>query len=247
MVVKIRDQRRDQVVKQGEKWPQSLGDSSVGRNVVPVGVPGARGGVVTEIEGDKADAGLDQPPCQQGLLTPQMFPVTFADAGRLLADIECSLGSLAENHVDSFLLVRIQRVHRSGLVEILAEAVKLLDQRLSCCQAVCIETCRDSQQIGTADTPGVDTDLRVDRKSGGVIGDEGVVLFAEVAGKGKMGSGSHERGVRRHAGMIGPVHLGDNGSDRRIEVPLGVGSWGCLAVPGLEHHVGFVTALARID
>jgi len=50
-----------EMIKQRKQRFQSFADATVRRNIIAMVVPGARGGVVTEVDGNKADASLDKP------------------------------------------------------------------------------------------------------------------------------------------------------------------------------------------
>ena len=113
-LVEVADQRRDQVVEERQQRPQALADAAVGRDVVAVRVPGARGGVVAQVERDERDPGLDQPPGQQRLLAPEVLAV--AVARRLAAPCDRSNASRTRppvEHLHRLLAVLVHRLHRA--------------------------------------------------------------------------------------------------------------------------------------
>jgi hypothetical protein len=59
----IADKRGKQMIEERQQGLQSLRDSPIGRNVVAVVVPGSRGGVVAEIDGNKRGTRFDEPSC----------------------------------------------------------------------------------------------------------------------------------------------------------------------------------------
>src|SRR5258707_1187075 len=83
----------------GEERAQALADAPVGRDVGAVRVPGARSGVVAEIDGDKRNASLDEPTRQQRLLAPQVLAVALPHALRLPRQIERLAGPAADHQL----------------------------------------------------------------------------------------------------------------------------------------------------
>ena len=86
--IQIIDQRRNQMVEKWEERSQPFFDPAVGRDVIPMSIPGAGCGVVAEVDRYKADTGFDQPTCKQSLLRPKMTPVTLSLFGRYTGQVK---------------------------------------------------------------------------------------------------------------------------------------------------------------
>ena len=92
VLLEIEHQRGEQMVEQREQRAETLLDPAVGRDVVAVRVPGARGSVVAQVERHEGDARLHEPTGQERLLAPEMFSVPLADHFRLAREVEARLG-----------------------------------------------------------------------------------------------------------------------------------------------------------
>ena len=75
---------------------------------------------------------------------------------------------------------------------------------------------REAEEVGLGRPAGVLADVGVDRQPGRLVGDERVVLLAEVAGEGEVRPRRHERHVGRHRRVVRPVELGDDRADGRV-------------------------------
>src|ERR1700723_4315698 len=89
------------------------------------------------------------------------------------------------------------------------------------------------------------TDIRVDGKFGGPIGNEGVELPAEITSVGNVRLRGLECHIRRYSRSIGPAVLGDHRADRRCHFGARIKPGLCIEMPGLKNPVGFMVTMAR--
>src|SRR5262245_19642140 len=108
------------MVEYRQEGPQPVPDSAVGRNVVAVCVPRARGAVVAQVDRHETDSGFDESTSQSCLFAPLVSAVTLANGGWLARQIEYLLRSLPGDDIDGLLLETIHRVHRTAQVQVAA-------------------------------------------------------------------------------------------------------------------------------
>ena len=74
-------------------------------------------------------------------------------------------------------------------------------------------------------------DVVVERQAHGLVGDEGVVAFAEVAGEGQVRLGLHEGDVGRHRCVTRAALFGDDRGEGGIFFGFGIGATFGAAFP----------------
>ena len=110
------------------------------------------------------------------------------------------------------------------------------------------QAARELEEIGLRVAAGVDADVGVDRQPRGLVGDERVVLLAQVAGEGEVRARLHERHIGRHGRVVRPAILAIDRADRRDTCALrGLVRGSAVEVAGLEDLVRLVVAVAGID
>src|SRR5262245_2467984 len=92
-------------------------------------VPGPGGRVIAQVERDKRNARLHQPPRKQGLLTPEVLAVAVADRLRLARQVERLLGASADEQFDGVLSVAVHRPDRLRSVKLPPQLVEVSEQR----------------------------------------------------------------------------------------------------------------------
>src|SRR5262249_52441056 len=159
----------------------SATDAAIRRDIVAVRIPRAGRRVVAEVEGDKRRAGFNQSTGDESLLAPQVIAVASARRRRLALDVEGLLRPAAQQNLHCLLAIAIHRVHHSRAIEIVAERVETAQQCAPLADALVRDAERQLKKVGLGTPAGVDADVGVYRQTRRLIGDERIVLPAEIA------------------------------------------------------------------
>jgi hypothetical protein len=186
-------------------------------------VPG--GGVVAQVDGHETDAGLDEPPREQGLACPIVRAVALDDFGGLAREVEGGLGFGSGDEVEGLLAEGIEAAHGAGEVDLGPEAIHLLVQGAAAFEPLHGEAFRQPEKVE------------------GLVAEEGVVFFPEVAAPGDVGAVFDvQRDVGREMGIVRPVVFGDEGADGGVVFRLGIGARLAVGIGGLHHLIRLVIA-----
>jgi hypothetical protein len=241
-LLQVVHQGREQVVEEREQGLEALADAAVRRDVVAMRVPGARGGVITQVQRDEGHARLDHAAGHQRLLAPQMLPVALPHRRWLARQVERFLHPPPDEQIERLLSVAVHGRYLAPLVKLSPQGVDLFEQGAPIPHAFGREADGEAEQVRLADLAGVVAHQVVDRQAGGGVGDEGIVALAEVAREGQVRPRTHEGGVSGQRRVVGPVMPGDGGADGRAESAAWVDARGGLQVACLEDGVGLVVA-----
>ena len=102
------------------------------------------------------------------------------------------------------------------------------------------------EKLGLGLAVRVDTDVRVDRKFGGPVGNEGVELSAEITSVGNVRLRGLKCHIRRYSRSVGPAVLGDHRADRRCHFGTGIKPGLRIEMPGLKDPVRFMVTMSCV-
>jgi len=217
------------VIEDGEEGFEAALDTAVGGDIVSVGVPGSRGSVMAEVERDESDSGFDESASHECLLTPRVIRIASVGFGRFEREVEGFAGGIATDEFDGLLPELVGGYHEACAVDIAADAVEVLEEGATIVNAV------EAEAFGELEDA-------ID-----VIGDEGIVFFAEPTSPGEVGGGFHGGDIGGDAGTLGAAEFSNDGGDGRVHVSERIDAGFGLPVPRLHDHVGFVVAFASIN